>query len=108
MSTVREREDSNVLTVRLRSVSTSSAPSPMATKRHVGVHGEELQRLTLLCAAGGERQGHQRGQNKAGKSFHSSRRRFQRTHERGVVGEFQVAAHGNTIGQAGDLDAEAA
>ena len=41
---------------------------------HVGVHGEELQRLTLLCAAGGERQGHQRGQDKAGKSFHSSRR----------------------------------
>ena len=30
---------------------------------HVGVHGEELQRLTLLCAAGGERQcaGQRRG-----------------------------------------------
>ena len=43
-------------------------------KGHVGVHGEQGYLLRLLCAAGGECQRRQAGQQQAGKAFHSSRR----------------------------------
>ena len=41
---------------------------------HVGIHGEQGHLLGLWCAAGGEGQCRQTGQQQAGKTFHSSRR----------------------------------
>ena len=41
---------------------------------HVGIHGEQGHLLDLWCAAGGEGQCRQTGQQQAGKAFHSSRR----------------------------------
>ena len=43
-------------------------------QRHVGVHGEDIQRLGFRRAAGGQRQGQHRSQQQADPAFHSSRR----------------------------------
>ena len=43
-------------------------------QRHIGVHGEDIQRLGFGCAAGGQRQGQHRSQQQADPAFHSSRR----------------------------------